>query len=73
MTFDPSQEKQASGPATSNLLRDSIASFVRYLELRLQLIGLESREAGLHLLVLALLLVSTVSCFAGLVAMLIGV
>ena len=71
MTFDPSQGKQASGPATGNLLRDSIASFVRYLELRLQLIGLESREAGLHLLVLALLLVSTVICFACFVAMLI--
>jgi uncharacterized membrane protein YqjE len=69
--FDPSQGKQASGPATGNSLRDSIASFVRYLELRLQLIGLESRETGLHLLVLALLLVSTVICFVGFVAMLI--
>src|ERR1700682_4255735 len=68
MDFDPSQGKQASGPATGNSLRDSIAFFVRYLELRLQLIGLESRETGLHLLVLALLLVSTVICF---VAMLI--
>ena len=71
MDFDPSQGKQASGPATGNSLRDSIAFFVRYLELRLQLIGLESRETGLHLLVLALLLVSTVICFAGFVAMLI--
>jgi len=71
MDFDPSQGKQASGPATGNSLRDSIASFVRYLELRLQLIGLESRETGLHLLVLALLLMSTVICFAGFVAMLI--
>ena len=71
MDFDPSQGKQALGPATGNSLRDSIASFVRYLELRLQLIGLESRETGLHLLVLALLLVSTVICFVGFVAMLI--
>ena len=71
MDFDPSQGKQASGPATGNSLRDSIASFVRYLELRLQLIELESRETGLHLLVLALLLVSAVICFACFVAMLI--
>jgi uncharacterized membrane protein YqjE len=42
-----------------------IASFLRYLELRLQLFGLEAREAGLHLLVLGLLLASTLICFAG--------
>ena len=41
------------------------------LELRLQLFGLESRETGLHLLVLALLLVSTIIFFVGFVAMLI--
>jgi hypothetical protein len=44
---------------------------VRYLELRFQLFGLEARETGLHLLVLALLVVSTIICFVGFVAMLI--
>jgi uncharacterized membrane protein YqjE len=52
-------------------IRTSIAFFVRYLELRLQLFGLESRETALHLLVLALLLVSTIIFFVGFVAMLI--
>jgi uncharacterized membrane protein YqjE len=42
-----------------------IASFLRYLELRLQLLGLEAREAGLHLLTVSLLLVSMLVCFAG--------
>ena len=42
-----------------------IASFLRYLELRLQLLGLEAREAGLHLLIMSLLLVSMLVCFAG--------
>jgi uncharacterized membrane protein YqjE len=45
---------------------ETIGSFkglVRYLELRLQLVGLESRERGLHLLVLALLLVTAGVCF----------
>jgi len=42
-----------------------IASFLRYLELRLQLSGLEAREAGLHSLIMSLLLVSMLVCFAG--------
>ena len=42
-----------------------IASFLRHLELRLQLLGLEAREAGLHLLIMSLLLVSMLVCFAG--------
>ena len=52
-------------------IRDWIACFLRYLELRLQLLGLESRETGLHLIVLGLLLVSTIVCFAGFAVMLI--
>jgi uncharacterized membrane protein YqjE len=66
---DPSHRTQAS--ATGDSIRDSVAFFVRYLELRLQLFGLESRETGLHMLVLALLLMSTVICFVGFVGMLI--
>ena len=62
---------QASEPATGDPIRDSVAFFVRYLELRLLLFGLESRETGLHMLVLALLLASTVICFVGFVGMLI--
>src|ERR1700759_7651 len=61
---------QASKQSTSDLVRNWIASFVRYLELRLQLIGLEAKEAGLHLLVLSLLFVGAVVFFAGFLIML---
>ena len=42
-----------------------IASFAQYLELRFQLLGLEAWEAGFHLLVICLLLVSMLVWFAG--------
>src|SRR6516165_862146 len=56
-------------PAVKSSAADSIqiwvASFLRYLELRLELLGLEAREAGVHLLIISLLLVGTLICFAG--------
>jgi uncharacterized membrane protein YqjE len=64
-------ELEDSEPAPSVSIRDLLGSFVRYLELRLQLLGSESREAGLHLLALALLLVSAVIFFVGFAGMLI--
>jgi uncharacterized membrane protein YqjE len=48
-----------------------IASFLLYLELRLQLLGLEARQAGLHLVMISLLLVSMLVCFAGCLLLLI--
>jgi uncharacterized membrane protein YqjE len=56
---------QASRQSASDSVRNWIAAFIRYLELRLHLIGLESKETGTHLLVLALLFVGTVVFFAG--------
>ena len=64
-------ELEDSEPVPSVSIRDLLGSFVRYLELRLQLLGSESREAGLHLLALALLLVSAVIFFVGFAGMLI--
>ena len=66
-----SQGSGTSKGSPADSLRDSAAFFVRYLELRLQLLGLESRETGSHLLVLALLFVSTIICFGGFVIMLV--
>jgi len=60
----------ASKQSTSDSVRNWLASFLNYLELRLRLLGLESKEAGLHLLVLALLLVGAVVFFAGFLVML---
>jgi uncharacterized membrane protein YqjE len=71
MEFDSSQVTAASGPSLLDSIREFVAFFVHYLELRLQLLGLESRETGFHLLLLALLFVSTLICFGGFVIMLV--
>jgi uncharacterized membrane protein YqjE len=61
---------EASKQSTSDSVRNWLASFLSYLELRLRLLGLESKEAGLHLLVLALLFVGALVFFAGFLVML---
>jgi len=61
----------ASNQSTSDSVRKWLASFLNYLELRLRLLGLESKEAGLHLLVLALLFVGAIVFFAGFLVMMI--
>jgi uncharacterized membrane protein YqjE len=71
MDSDASQGVHVSEPAPWDSIRFLVASFLSYLELRLKLLGLEISETGLHLLVLVLLLVSTITFFAGFVAMLI--
>ena len=70
MELDPSQGARASEPSSLDFLQDFAASFLRYLELRLQLLELESRETGIDLLILALLFVSVLVCFGGFVIML---
>ena len=71
MELDPSQGPRASGPSSLESLQDLAASFLGYLELRLQLLGVESRETGIHLLILALLFVSVLICLGGFVIMLV--
>jgi uncharacterized membrane protein YqjE len=63
-----------SSPSISSAadsVRRWIASIVLYVELRFKLLGLESKEAAIHLLTLAVLFVSTLVFFAGFLAMLI--
>src|SRR3984893_15335648 len=67
----PSQASQASESSLADSIRDSVALFIRYLQLRLQLIELESRETGFHLLILALLMVSTAIFLGGSIVMLV--
>ena len=69
MEFDSSHVTPASEPSLLDSIREFVAYFVHYLELRLQLFGLEAREAGFHLLILALLFVSVLICFGGFVIM----
>ena len=71
MDPDGSLGAQTSKQSTSDSVRSLVASFLSYLELRLRLLGLESKEAGFHLLALALLFASTVVFFAGFLVMLI--
>jgi uncharacterized membrane protein YqjE len=70
MDPDAALGAQASKRSTSETVQNWLASFLRYLELRLRLLGVESKEAGLHLLVLALLFVGAVVFFAGFLVML---
>ena len=62
---------QPSKKSTSDSIRNWVASLIGYLELRLRLLGLESKEAGLHLLVLALLFAGIVTLFCGFLVMLV--
>src|ERR1700739_4169289 len=62
---------EASKQSTSDSVRAWVASFLNYLELRLRLLGLESKEGGFHLLVLALLFVGAIVFFAGFLVMMI--
>ena len=71
MELDPLQGTRASEPSSLDYLQDLAASFLGYLELRLQLLGVESRETGIHLLILALLFVSVLICLGGFVIMLV--
>jgi uncharacterized membrane protein YqjE len=69
MEPDSSQVTRAPEPSLLDSIQDLVAFFVRYLELRLLLLGLESRETGFHLLILALLFVSVLVCFGGFLIM----
>jgi uncharacterized membrane protein YqjE len=69
MELDSSQSTRAPKPSSLDSIQELVAFFVRYLELRLQLLGLEARETGFHFLILALLFVSVLVCFGGFVIM----
>jgi uncharacterized membrane protein YqjE len=64
-------ESPAAKSSTADSIQIWIASFLRYLELRLELLGLEARKAGVHLLIISLLLTGTLICFAGFLILLI--
>jgi uncharacterized membrane protein YqjE len=63
-----------SSPSVSDAadsIRRWIATLVVYVDLRIRLLALESKDAGIHLLVLAVLFVSVLVLVAGFLAMLI--
>jgi uncharacterized membrane protein YqjE len=55
--------------STSDSVKHWVAALLRYLELRFQLLGLEAKEAGIHLLVIGLLITSILVLFAGFLVM----
>jgi uncharacterized membrane protein YqjE len=69
MELDSSQSTRAWKLSSLGSIQDLVAFFVRYLELRLQLLGLESRETGFQLLIIALLFGSVLICFGGFLTM----
>jgi uncharacterized membrane protein YqjE len=69
MNPDVSVESSPSIASAIEAGRRWVGSLVRYCELRFRLLGLEAKEAGLHLLVLALLLVSSLVFLSGFLVM----
>src|SRR6202047_3611307 len=65
----PPPGAEAERVSTGDSICSWVASFLRYAELRLRLLGLESKDAGLHLLILAILFASTVALFASCLVM----
>jgi uncharacterized membrane protein YqjE len=68
MEADSSQGIRDAAPYS---IRELVVFFMRYVELRLQLLGLGSPEAAFHLLMLALLVVSAVARFGCFLIMLV--
>ena len=55
--------------STADSIKYWVAAFLHYLELRLQLLGLECKEAGLHLLIIGLLATAILVLFGGFLVM----
>src|SRR5260370_8080591 len=51
--------------STADSIKHWVAAFLHYLELRLQLLGLEGKEAGVNLFVLRLLVTAILVLFCG--------
>jgi uncharacterized membrane protein YqjE len=63
MVSDSPEEAEPARISASESVREWVAAAVHYLDLKLRLLGLESKEAGFHVLVLALLFASAVALF----------
>ena len=69
MSSDAPVGAESEHSSTSDSVRQWVAALLRYLELRFRLLGLESKEAGLHLLIIAILAVSILALFGGFLIM----
>src|SRR6201987_4809010 len=69
MRSDAPVGAESERSSTADSVKHWVAAFLRYLELRLQLLGLEAKEAGLHLLIIGLLVTGVLVLFAGFLVM----
>jgi uncharacterized membrane protein YqjE len=69
MSSDAPVGAESERASTADSVKYWVATFLRYLELRLQLLGLEAKEAGLHLLIIGLLATGVLVLFAGFLVM----
>jgi uncharacterized membrane protein YqjE len=69
MSSDAPVGAESEHASTADSVKHWVATFLRYLELRLRLLGLEAKEAGLHLLIIGLLVTGVLALFAGFLVM----
>jgi uncharacterized membrane protein YqjE len=69
MISDAPVGAESEHSSTADSVKSWVAALLRYLELRLQLLGLEAKEAGLHLLIIGLLVTGVLALFAGFLVM----
>ena len=65
MDADAPTKANLDGNSTSDSVKDWVASLLRYFHLRLQLLGIEGKEAGIHLLIIGGLFVAALAMLAG--------
>ncbi|HEY0794069.1 MAG TPA: phage holin family protein [Chthoniobacterales bacterium] len=65
MAAIPVSEAETTRVSAGNPFREWLAAALKFLELKLQLLGFESREAGIHLAILAALIASSIVLLVG--------
>jgi uncharacterized membrane protein YqjE len=65
MDADAPAKASLDGNSTSDSVKDWVASLLHYFHLRFQLLGIEGKEAGIHLLIIGGLIVAALGMLAG--------
>ena len=65
MDADAPAKANLDGNSTSDSVKDWVASLLHYFHLRLRLLGIEGKEAGIHLLIIGGLVVAALAMLAG--------
>ena len=65
MAAIPASEAETTRVSAGNPFREWLASALKFLELKVHLLGFESREAGIHLAILAALIASSIAMLVG--------